>query len=100
MPMPTAACLIYFRKVHEAREVSCMEMQLKIPGISLQVWRGLVSGNHQGGAKSVSQVHRDIDMMPTCTLWQGGLSKGTLTSTSTSLGRKLLLQLSPCFQAN
>ena len=49
---------------HEPRQAICMEKSLEVAWVGPQVESGGVSGNHQGGANSVSQVDGDSDIAP------------------------------------
>ena len=59
-----------------------MEKPLETAWVGPDVGWCRASGNHQGRANSVSQVDRDSDMVSTCWLCRGGLSKRTMASAS------------------
>ena len=70
---------------YEAREAICVEKPLETAWMGLKVGWGGLSGNHQGGANSVSQVGRGSAMLLACQLCGVGLRKGTMASASTFL---------------
>ena len=68
-----------------------MKKPLEIVGVGLKVGWDMVSGNHQRGANSVSQVDGVLDMVPACQLCgylHRGLRKGTMASASTFVREK------------
>ena len=77
---------------HEPRPAIHMEKPLVKAWISLKVGWGWASGNHQGGANSVSQVHRVSDTAVACQLCQGEESEKEPRLLS---GRKLPLSSYP-----
>ena len=78
-----------------------MEKPLKAAWVGLKFGWGGASGNIQGGPNSVSQSDRISDVAPAwqlCGSLGGGLRKGTMASTTTSVWNKVATQLSPwCF---
>ena len=76
-----------------------MEKPLEIDCVVPKVGWDRVSGNHQSGANSVSQVDVVSAMAPACGLCAfvlGGLRKETMASASTSVWEKSTpTQLSP-----
>ena len=75
-----------------------MKKPLETAWVGLQAGRDGVSGNHLGGANSVSQVNGVSDMVPASGSVGKGLIKGTMTSASTSVWEKdaqLALALMP-----
>ena len=66
--------------------------------VNLKVGWGRASGNHQGGANSVSQLDGDADVVPACLLYGsvwGGLRRGIVASARSSVWEKPAPQLSP-----
>ena len=61
-----------------------MEKPLETAWVVLKVGWGGVSGNHQGGVNSASQVDGVSDMGPACWFFKGRTPKGTVASGSTS----------------
>lgn len=87
MLRPNAPCLENLK--HDPRQAICMENPLGTALVSLKVGCGGVSGNHQGGANSVSQDGGDSAIAPACWLCVyvcvgEGSRKRTVASASTT----------------
>ena len=82
---------------HEPRQAICMEKALETAWVDPQVGWGRASGNHQGGANSVSHVDGVSYMAParSAPLWEEGSEKEQWPLPALLFGRKLPPQLSP-----
>ena len=85
---------IYENLKHGPKQAICMEKTLETSWVDQKVGWGNASGNHQGGANSVSQVDGVSNLAPPCQLCGfvgGGLRKVKMASASPFVWKQAVL---------